>query len=605
VRARIIRIKKEARAIFWPWLAIVIAGALPALLPHSSAAAKVNVLCFFFGIPLLATLPLGYEFYHHTFSLWLTQPSSRLELWAEKMSVMVGAVLTAGFVSGFGMFSFALPSMGLTYNKAAAVAFVIITMASASFWTLATRSSIGGFLLISSIFWFFYQFGDEIRSLPRQGAGLTAVSTPAATIVASSVFAICFSAVMLWLGARKLVRFQVTGVTSGEDLLMSGPAVMPEAWAEWFRCRRSGASLNLIRKEFRLLRPVWLIELFVLPYLACLAVFRLLPAPAVPFPRTAPEWAVLGPPWMVCIGLAGLGGILSLGEERRSGTQAWHMTLPISARRQWLIKLALAILSGLACSLLLPLLTVIACGSIFGSPFMFVYRPFLTAWFILYPILIFACFWCACAANGTVRAVVWLFPATAAILVARSGGVWLGEELARTTGTLSDFVVSSFHLNPLAVADLAGLARGEVLWLVVPTLLFALLQSYRLFRAQPQDSVVWMLRCLLPLVAVTVLWSFSAYAGLVSSNWQPFEETRRALDTLQSRRAKLEIAGEELAKRSSLTAHTRRWLEGSSIAVAPDFSHSSGYLATIHLASGRECKLTVAHYGGTAAACRN
>jgi hypothetical protein len=409
--------------------------------------------------------------------------------------------------------------------------------------------------------------------------------------------------VMLWLGARKLARFQVTGGASGEDLLMAGPPVMPEVLAGWFRFRPAGASFNLIRKEFRLLRPLGVIELLVVPYLACLAMFRLLPAPPVPFPRTVLEWAILGPPWAVCVGLAGLGGILSLGEERRSGTQAWHMTLPISPRRQWLIKLVMGMLSGLACALLLPLLTMIAGGSLFGSPFMYVYLPFVPAWLTLYPILIFACFWCACAANGTVRAAIWVAPATGAIFLASSGGMWLGQKLARATGTLSDLVVSSFHSSPFAFTTVADFARSRVLWLFIPALLLALIQSYRLFRRQPQDSFLWMLRCLMPLAAVTILWSFSASAGFLSSRWEPFDETRQALDKLQAGTAKLEFTGEDVAKSSRLTPPTQRWLRGSNIIVAPERSHLSGYVATIHLASGLRCRLIVAHSGGTAASC--
>ena len=137
MNARMVRIRKEVRALFWPWCGVVIAGALPMLLLHSSTAAKLNVLSFFFGIPLLATLSLGNEFYHRTFSLWLTQPVSRMQLWAEKMLVMCAAVLSAGVVAWIGMFFFALPEMNLTYNKAAAIAYVIVTMASATYWTLA------------------------------------------------------------------------------------------------------------------------------------------------------------------------------------------------------------------------------------------------------------------------------------------------------------------------------------------------------------------------------------------------------------------------------------------------------------------------------------
>lgn len=601
MNARTVKIKKEVRALLWPWSAVVISGALP-ILVHYSFAAKLNVLSFFFGIPILATLSLGNEFQHRTLSLWLTQPASRMQLWAEKMTVMFVAVLSAGMVSGIGMYFFAFPTMGLSYNKAA-VAYVIITMASATFWTLAARSTIGGFALISCIFIALYLFIGKLENLPTQGQGFLAVHSTSATIALIAAFSVCFSGLMLWLSARKLARFQVTGGAGGEDLLTAGPILMPEALAEWFRCQPTGAFLNLVRKEFRLLRPLWVIELLVVPYLACLAIFRLLPLPPVPFPRTVLEWAILGPPAAICVGLAGLGGILSVGEERRSGTQAWNMTLPISARRQWLIKLVISMLSGLACALLLPLLTMIAGGSLFGSPFMYVYLPFVSAWLTLYPILIFACFWCACAANGTVRAAIWVAPATAAIPFASSAGIWLGQELARTTGTLKDFLVSSLHMSPLALSKLSDSARDGVLWLFVPTLLLALIQSYWLYRRQPQDSVLWMLRCLMPLVAVTILWSFSAYAGFVSSSWQPFDETRQALDKLQPGTAKIELTGEDLAKSSRLTAPTRRWLRGSSITIAPERSHLSGYVATIHLASGLRCRLIVAHSGGTAASC--
>ncbi len=38
--SRLVRIKKETRALFWPWCAVMIAGALPIFFPHSSPAAK-------------------------------------------------------------------------------------------------------------------------------------------------------------------------------------------------------------------------------------------------------------------------------------------------------------------------------------------------------------------------------------------------------------------------------------------------------------------------------------------------------------------------------------------------------------------------------------
>jgi hypothetical protein len=139
--------------------------------------------------------------------------------------------------------------------------------------------------------------------------------------------------------------------------------------------------------------------------------------------------------------------------------------------------------------------------------------------------------------------------------------------------------------------------------LLVPAVLFGVIQSYRLFRTQPPDNAQWMLRRLLPLAAVSILWCLFLSAGLVSSRWEPLSETRQALDKFHPEATKLELTGDDLAKISPLTAPTRRWLRGSSIVVAPGHSHSSGYLATIHLASGLKCRLTVARYGGMAASC--
>ncbi len=204
------------------------------------------------------------------------------------MIVMCAAVLSAGTVSGVGMFFFALPKMNLTYNKAAAVAYVIITMASATFWTLAARSAVGGFLIIGFIWWALYMFIGNIET-----GKLEALPLASATATAIFAFAICFALLMLWLGSRKFARLQVTGGTSGEDLMVAGPSVMPEALADWFRPRPSGALLNLMRKELRLLRPVWVIELMVVVYLTCLAIFRLCPLLRCFYPRQCSN----GPYW--------------------------------------------------------------------------------------------------------------------------------------------------------------------------------------------------------------------------------------------------------------------------------------------------------------------
>jgi len=76
---RAIRLKKEARALFWPWCATMVAGMLPTVVPHVYAE-PFSFLSFFMGVPLLASLSLGNEFREHTLSLWLSQPRRRVQL---------------------------------------------------------------------------------------------------------------------------------------------------------------------------------------------------------------------------------------------------------------------------------------------------------------------------------------------------------------------------------------------------------------------------------------------------------------------------------------------------------------------------------------------
>jgi hypothetical protein len=81
----------------------------------------------------------------------------------------------------------------------------------------------------------------------------------------------CYAGGMVWLGGRMLARFQATGGMGSDDLLMAGPDVMSGALAGGLRCRPTGAVLNLIRKELRLLRPVWLISLLAALVPSCVS----------------------------------------------------------------------------------------------------------------------------------------------------------------------------------------------------------------------------------------------------------------------------------------------------------------------------------------------
>jgi ABC-type transport system involved in multi-copper enzyme maturation permease subunit len=621
MNAKTMRIHKEARSLFWPWCAVMIAGALPLVAQSHSAQMggplwgvhyliePASFLGFFFGIPLLASLSLGNEFQHRTMSLLLSQPVGRMEIWGEKLSVTIVAALSAILVFGVSWRS--------ALNQApelwmAAGAWIIAMIASTTFWTLIARSTLGGMVLAGGVHYFFFiPWLFRREWIPE--------TTTARSIAAFLV--LCYAAVMLWLGRRQLGRFQVTGGMAGDDLLMAGPTLLPWAMAGWFRCRPAGAVLNLIRKELRLLRPLWLITPLGLVSWMYLSMLRSkLERGSVPAIITVPAIIMVT---AVTPLIAVLAGTLSLGEERTSGTHSWHMTLPVPARRQWLIKLFMALFAGLVCAVLLPILVLY----LFGSASMFVDVHGATVWALMVVLLSFASFWCACAVNGTLRAALWVFPAMGALLVAGRFGNWIAAKLAELVVSRFDPFTNSRFTNALSnlqpVMILATPLRVAAL-LLVPTLVIAVMQSYRLFRGQVEDSLLSVSRNLFPpAVAVFLctcsLTAFSAFvADAQQQMWTMFRETHEAIVRIQPGIAKLDathplqLTVEDLAKAAPLSERTQRWLRDSRITVAPDQPHPgpyccggnsrsitfapekaySWYSATIHLPSGSECTVS-------------
>lgn len=623
--AKTLRILKEARSLFWPWCAVILAAALPLLEQTHSLFDKgaprwgildliepISFLGFVLGIPLLATLSLGNEFRHRTLPLLLSQPVGRMEIWGEKMIVSLVAVLSSILVfciCGWSTLQHE-PDLWLTGG-----AYILAMAASATFWTLFARSTMGGLALNGVNCFIPLAFFVQRGWIP--------VSLPTRSIAAFAFVVYAF--VMLWLGRRAFARFQATGGWAGEDLLTTFPEILPGSIAGWFRSRPTGAVLNLIRKEFHLLRPVWLISFLAVPLWICLPLFG---------STTQRESALAGILIIVFPPLAAvLAGAVSLGEERTSGTHAWSLTLPVYARRQWLIKLLAAMFTALVCAALLPISILFADEFISRSPLISVNLHVWLVWLPVVALLSFASFWCACAVNGTVAAALWVFPAMIALFFSGQFGIWFASGVM-------DFVVSKFDFFANfritnAVSNVPFFPTDTHLLLifvllVAPALLLAVYQSCQLFRKQLPDRALLVVRRLLPLAITAFLCGFSvgAFYALVDhakqQMWTLFRETNEAIEAIQPGTPKLDEAHplqltvEDLAKASPLSERTRRWLANSRITVAPDKPNHgpyccggnsrglttgpnkaySWYLATIHLPSGSKCTVSFRAWRG-------
>ena len=588
------RMYKEARPLFWPWCLVVLAGALSLAHPPDWTVDLI-VVGFLLGFLLLGALPFGNEFQHQTLSLLLAQPIGRMEIWSEKLSVMVAAVLSAALVL---LLAWRVSAVQLDPHDAAFFgAWIIATVSSATFWTLLARSTLGGLALNISV----NALLIEMPWLVLYHEKLVSVPLSPSTITVSAITFVlmCYAGVMLWLGRRTLARFQATGGMAGDDLLMAGPSVMPRALAGWFRCQPTGAVLNLFRKEFRLLRPVWLISLLAALGWACLTLLGLL------HPRglTRNFGTTMVSAGVITTLIAILAGSLSLGEERTSGTHLWQLTLPVSARRQWLIKLCTALFAGLVGAGLVPLFFA---ARLLGSSNMLadvhVGRDLLVGAVLL----TFAAFWCACAVKGTVPAVLWALPVMIALYFAVELGKWAGPALTNLFFSRFDpfanvkfaAAVSHFRSNAFfKLTDAASTNMTDSLQaalvlttlILVPTLLYAVFQSYRLFRAQLQDRALSVVRSLLPLAMTAFLCSFCSLAfytfvgrAAQDPRWTALFDTIEAIQKIQSGGAKLDAAHplqltvEDLARASTLSKSTRRLLGDSHIALALDESPHHG-----------------------------
>jgi hypothetical protein len=621
------RILKEARPLAWPWCVVMAAGLFLLFRPPSAIAwAGLIGLA---GIPVLATLAFGEEFEHGTFSLQLSQPIDRMEIWNEKMTGSLLFILPAVLVYGIALClpPFRANLQGLGFYAA----WIVASLASASFWTLITRSLVGGVVLnivVTSLISYTVNMASWLHH--------PAPNMPPNATLATTFCLLIYAAWTLWLGRRALARFQAVGSAAGDDLLT---AVTPQTLAGWLRPRPTGQVLNLIRKEIRLLQPVWLITLAASIGWACLVLMRLHHAGKS---TEIFQIIVVSMAAISTLMIAILAGSLSLGEEKTSGTHAWQLTLPAPALLLWRIKLLMAMLAGVVGAWLLPVLIT---HNLRDPSDTFMGMDFSTLWLLVVFALTFAAFWCACAVDGTVAAVLWVIPVACVL----GGAGYFAQELANAmltpiwgpkpfAGSGSDAwlvsvsqsrqVLNLFgnlrfdwwaesvtyrHLEALSILE------NPIFYMAivgVPALILALVQSFRLFRTQAQVGTRRVVRNLLPLVLLVFLCGFF-FTAFSAFWWRAASEvnilngaTGRAIQISLPAAAKLhpagplQLTGDDVAKAWPwpLEESVRRWLTGARIIVTPDKGHPTGffctpdpfghdqcyYSAAIHLADGTD-----------------
>lgn len=629
------RTMKEVHALFVPWCAVMFLCTVPLLWDPVNPGGIQTILqtlgaCI--GIPLLASLSFGEEFDNQTLALLLSQPIDRMKIWQEKWRVTSVAVLLAVIPL---YINFRISDRGSVQPRdfdwtllTLALVWIVVTTCSATFWTLVSRSTLGGLclniaagvgLLIVKIcldsLWEWSITQGYWNHAVAEGI-LNPRAFDSTSLKFYLVCALGYAGLMLWLGQRKLARFQTAGGFIGPDLLTA--RVVPRSLVAMFPYRSNPVILNVIRKELHLLKPLWWTSgVFIVVWIAMAS---WVPRSYAFLSRSGPQGfmftviSVIFP-----LGAMILAGVVSLGEERTSGTHAWHLTLPMSSRLQWLIKLVLALAAGVVCAVVIPSMLWRLAETAFGAEFVSMWSPARFPNALPATILItLLSFWCASVVRGTTRAALLGIPLAAGLVLSYQAGHLFGLPGSPIAVPFKDwilFLVSRFQLNPENFSfRRLGIDRdNDMFFLLAPVLLLATFQSYRLFPRLAQDGFLRVTRLLLSLVLVTLL--ISSYLALdVYGYFDPtYTLTRNVGDAvfaLYPDVTRLDAAHpvpftvEDLRRAGRLLPDTEHWLRHSTMTVAAGGEYGVGkttiigdtrlvYDVKIHLAHGTTCTLSM------------
>src|ERR1051325_3638163 len=624
------RLLKEFRQLLLPCGVAALAACLMAVLFPLAEQADGGAAPFFFGlssfvffggIAMAAALSFGAEFQQRTLCLVASQPIPRARVWNEKLLALMMAVITAGLVLWVSRIAAGLcgSHWGVPFlpnfkrfftaqETLLAGACVVATICSAGFWTFLARSTIG--CLVFTLAGQFLVGLAAVYAIGRTYGPDFQFEDPRISVLILSV-GLIYSATFLWLGWRKFARLEFSDVAFGEVWPLSSAMPGQRRWSDWLRCRPTGGLLNLVRKEVRLQKPVFMVAAtFSLFWLVAFALLFLQPTRQDLFETILNVLTV----FEVAL-VALLAGCVSLGDEKTLGLAAWQLTLPIPVRRQWLVKLAVSATTAIGLGLALPLFLAWITSAKASVGLFYLMHEKDNGLRMLLEVsgLIFVMsFWAATLVGSTVRAALAAVIGLAAISAAAALGSWCGPHLGGLQTPLLIFLLAHSQLPPPLGAE-NGLEQWYFLLVPVPIILAALVQSLVLFRrVQTQASAF--AKCganLLSLVFLTVCWLNDFQVSIINLNSSPLgADVSKALLSLETAKSELRskptwtVTFRELEKTGQLSPLTKLWLKGASVVVSSPMSmvgggdrEHDGYTATIKFPNRKSCVFMYDHDG--------
>jgi hypothetical protein len=389
-----------------------------------------------------------------------------------------------------------------------------------------------------------------------------------------------YSAVLLWMSRRQFVELEL------KDGQISRAAQIPEALVprkltELFRARSTGAVANLIRKEVCLQKPIFLVSaVFIVCWL--LTVILMLLHPTWHNELVAALYGLTGTQMVLMVILT---GCVSLGDDKALGTTAWHLTLPISARRQWVIKLFAAAATLFAMAVLLP--TILSALTLFKvqAGLLILHSHSALGMLLAAAVVFIISFWSASLVSNTVRAAI----TTVVALIAISACVFLGGGLSQRllipwpsdshslqSGLITS-IIAHFQLPPDFFWQHPGVIAYSITLVTLVATSIALRQSLGWFR-RIHISNLAALKGAAILAAVIIAGSFwcqDLIGSIGTGGWRLELEFQQASASFWQKKGGFAahdaytVTSSDLEQAASLSDKAKIWLRNSRITFTP------------------------------------
>jgi ABC-type transport system involved in multi-copper enzyme maturation permease subunit len=339
---------KEARMLLPFWIAALALAAVPVWMASPGwPFAGMTPFWFGVGVVLLSVVPFGMEFSHGTFQMMLAQPVPRRQIWLAKVFIALVAM-----VSALGLFAICwqwrAPGLPVAHGAFSDLvltgSMTILAALAGGLWTTLL------FRQIAAAIWFtplvpgflFVMVTGLTDGFSREGSLVPGVLS----IVAYALLSLAWAG---WLFAR------------AQDVPWTGGSItlkLPFASGSKREAARVETATSpwpaLIRKELHLLQAGLLIVVVMAVLQLALILVRKLLGASVSL-RVA-EWMEIASMlmWFLWLCVPMVFGAMSVAEERKLGTEATQLCLPVSRRGQFAVKLACVLTLSVLCAAAVP-----------------------------------------------------------------------------------------------------------------------------------------------------------------------------------------------------------------------------------------------------------